>query len=99
MKVTGTIAKCYDVDCGEYIGIPYKNMDVVINEPKEEDKPYSRLAFRLKGEHLERFLSEGIDKDRGLHTFDLIADVDEREWKKDGKLHPSNKMLVCVGWE
>lgn len=99
MIVKGTIAKVYDIDAGEYIGVPYKNMDVVINEPKEEGKPYSRVAFRLKGEHLERFLREGIASDRRLHAYDLICEVDEREWKKDGKLHPSNKVMVCLGWE
>jgi len=98
MNIKGTIAKCYGIDAGEYIGVPYKNMDVVINEEKEENKPYSRLAFRLKGEHLERFLSEGIANDGRSHTYELIADVDEKEWKKDGKMHPSNRMPVCINW-
>lgn len=100
MKVTGTIAKCYDEDCGEYIGVPYKNMDVVINEPKEENKPYSRVAFRLKGEHLERFKREVLERDaKRCYTFDLVMEVEERTWKKDDKVHPSNRMPVCVGWE
>jgi len=98
MNITGTIAKCYDVDAGEYIGIPYKNMDVVINEPKEEGRPWSRVAFRLKGEHLERFLGEGVANDGRVHTFELLMEVDEKEWKKDGKMHPSNRIPVCVGW-
>ena len=99
MKVKGTVGKRYDIDAGEYIGVPYKNMDVVINEEREEGKPYSRMAFRIKGEHLERFLREGIGNDHRSHTFELIADVDEKEWKKDGKVHPSNRIPVCIAWE
>jgi len=98
MKVLGTIAKCYDVDTGDYLGVPYKNMDVVINEPKVEGVPYSRIAFRLKGEHLERFIREGIADDRRVHTYELMADVDEKEWVSDGKKHPRNRMPVCIGW-
>ena len=99
MQICGTIAKVYDVDAGEYIGVPYKNMDVVVNEVKQEGMPYSRVAFRLKGEHLERFIGEGVAHDGLLHTYELVGEVSEREWKMDGKLHPSNRMFVCVGWK
>lgn len=99
MKISGTIAKVYDAVSGEYLGTPYQYMEVVINEPKEEGKPYSRVTFRVKGEHLERFNREGIVKDGKLHTYELIGEVNEITWKKDSTIHPQNKALVCVGWE
>jgi len=97
MKITGTIAKVYDIQEGEYIGVPYKNMDVVINLEKEENRPAERVAIRFKGKHLDDFLSSGFINDRMSHTYDLIMDVAERDWK-DGKKHPENKMPVCVSF-
>ena len=99
MKILGTIAKVYDTIEGTYLGEPYKYKEVVINEPKEDGKPYSRVAFRVKGANLERFEQEGIAKDGKLHCYEVIGEVNEITWKKDSTIHPQNKALVCAGWE
>lgn len=99
MKIKGTIAKVYDTVSGEYLGTPYQYREVVINEPKVEGLPYSRMTFRVKGEHLERFNREGVATDGRLHTYEVIGEVKETTWEKDSTIHPQIKSLVCVGWE
>jgi len=100
VKIKAIVAKVYEPVEGTYLGSPYKYVDVVANEVPEEGDPYrgGRIAFRLKGEQLEKFNAFDVGIDGCPHVFTLCIDAKETRWKDDS-VHPVNLIPICVGWE
>lgn len=100
-KLKLIIRKTYPVVQGEYLGETYQYMDVVAESAQSDDaqsRP-SRIVFRIKGTHLDRFMQR-MDSimDGRLHEFAIVFSAKETKWN-DGTIHPQNNMPVCVGVE
>jgi len=100
ITIKATITKSYERVDGEYLSQPYSYQEFIAMGPDDPNDPTRQgvMCFRVKGANLDRFISEGINRDKAIHTFHLLIDCKETTFR-DSSVHPSNKMPVCVAWD